>query len=484
MVSYLPIITLLVPFVGGFASYFLNDKYYGLKKPAVILTTVLTSVLTWISVWLCREQQITVFHFTDRLRITLKIDGLGMFFALLVSVLWIFAVIYAFAYMKGKKHLNMFFAFYTATYGAVLGVAMSGDLLTMYFFYELLTLLTLPLVIQPMTKKAIRAGRKYLYLSLGGSAFAFIGLVLLLHNGGNHVFAQGGSYFSQLEGNDLLGYFFTFLGFGVKAAIFPLHIWLPSASVAPTPVTALLHAVAVVKSGAFAIIRLTYFCYGQAAIKDTWVQAATLIIASVTIIYGSTMALKERHFKRRLAYSTVANISYIIFGTMLLTKEGLVAALLHFLFHSLTKLIAFVCAGNVMEETEREYIFQLDGLGRKMPVTFGLFAVAALSLTGIPPLACFVSKWELCMAAVQKGDWVSMFGMAALLLSAFLTAIYMLTVCVRAFFAKGESTESVKEANWQMTWVFVPIAIAIIIAFPVFGNQISDWITNIASSAF
>ncbi len=480
MANILTVVTVILPFVCGIASYFIKGNA---KKPFVISSTVLTSVLTWAAVYFSVGQSVVLFNFTETLKITLSPDRLGCFFALLVSVLWIFAAVYAFEYMKEKEHQNMFFAFYTATYSAVLGISFSGDLMTMYFFYELLTLLTLPLIIQPMTKKAIRAGRKYLYLSLGGSAFAFIGLVLLIHHGGSHQFVPGGFYSEKLEGVELIGYFLSFLGFGVKAAVFPLHVWLPSASVAPTPVTALLHAVAVVKSGVFAIIRVTYYCYGALAISGTWAQYTALIIAEITILYGSAMALKERHFKRRLAYSTVSNISYIIFGAMLLTEWGLMAGLMHFVFHSLTKLIAFSSAGAVMEHTGREYLFELDGLGKKMPVTFGIFAVSALSLTGIPLFACFISKWELCRAALEQSSAIAVIGVFILLISALLTAIYMLSIVIRAFFAKGENTDNVTEANWKMNWLFAPIAIAITISFA-FMPQIYELISAVAKSAF
>lgn len=483
MTDLLPVITLLLPFAGAVVAYFFRNKYKGLKKPFVIGVTVLTSVLAWVSMFISKGKDITLFRFTDSLTIGLKLDGLGCFFTGLVSVLWIFAIIYAFEYMKEKEHLNMFFSFYTAVYGAVLGISMSADLLTMYFFYEILTLTTLPLVIQPMTKKAIRAGRKYLYLSLGGSAFAFIGLVILLHHTSSLEFIPGGIYDSKLAGSELVAYFLTFLGFGIKSVIFPFHIWLPAASVAPTPVTALLHAVAVVKSGVFAIIRVTYYCYGITAVKGTWAQYAALILAEITIVYGSSIALKERHFKRRLAYSTISNLSYIVFGAMLLSPEGLAAALMHFLFHSVTKLASFMTVGAVVETTEREYIFQLDGLGRKMPVTFGVFTVSALSLTGIPIFCCFFSKWELCSAALSDGGIFGTFGVAALLISALLTAVYMISVSIRAFFAKGENLDGIHEAPWQMSWLIVPLALFItLVSF--FMPPVSGYFSSLASSAF
>ena len=465
MPAFLPAVAVLLPFAGAVISYFMRKRLAAFKQPFVFFS---------------RGSDVTLFYFTDMLRVGLCPDGIGLFFAALASVMWIFTVIYAFEYMKGKEHLNMFFAFFTAAYGATLGIAMSADLLTMYFFYEILTLVTLPLVIQPMTKKAIRAGRKYLYMSLGGSAFAFIGLVILIHQTGQAEFVPGGIYDNALDTTGLVAYLLTFLGFGVKSAVFPLHIWLPAASVAPTPVTALLHAVAVVKSGVFAIIRVTYYCYGVEAIRGTWAQYTALIIAIITIVYGSAMAL---HFKRRLAYSTVSNISYIVFGAMLLSEAGLAAALMHFLFHSVTKIAAFMNAGAVIETTEREYIFRLDGLGRKMPVTFGCFTVSALSLTGIPLFCGFFSKWNLCTAALADGGAYGIVGVAALLISALFTAIYMFSIVIRAFFRQGEDLEDVHEANWRMSWIALPLALFMALAF-ILMPQLSQYFNSIASAAF
>ncbi|MEG1743676.1 MAG: proton-conducting transporter membrane subunit, partial [Clostridia bacterium] len=289
--------------------------------------------------------------------------------------------------------LNVFYMFYTLTFGTTLGIAMSENLLTMYFFYELLTLVTLPLVIHPMTKKSSKAGRTYLYLSLAGSAFAFIGLVLLISNTGSAEFVLGGIMNGKADNLNIFIYFLTFMGFGVKAVIFPVHIWLPQTTVAPTPVTALLHAVVVVKSGVFAIIRITYYNYGADYLRGTWAQTVCLIIVIFTILFGSVMSVKERHFKRRLAYSTISNLSYVLFGALLMTTAGFAAALLHMLFHAIIKICAFFCTGNVKYMTEREYCFQLDGLGKKMPLTFAAFTISAFALTGVPLFCGFVSKW-------------------------------------------------------------------------------------------
>ena len=258
----------------------------------------------------------------------------------------------------------------------------------------------------------------------------------------------------------------------MKAAIFPFHGWLPSASVAPTPVTALLHAVAVVKSGAFAIIRLTYYSYGAGFLKGTWAQWVVMGAAMVTIVYGSTMAVKEINFKRRLAYSTISNLSYILLGATMMSPLGMVAALSHLVFHAFMKICGFFCAGAVMHRTGKEYVYELDGLGYKMPVTFACFTIASLSLIGIPPFAGFISKWNIAQSAVDCGAPMAYAAVGVLLYSALMTAVYMLTVVVRAYFPKtltvdgnddGQGDASVSDPGWKMKLPLIVFASAIIL---------------------
>ena len=252
----------------------------------------------------------------------------------------------------------------------------------------------------------------------------------------------------------LILYVVTFFGFGVKAAVFPFHAWLPMASVAPTPVTALLHAVAVVKSGVFLIIRLTYFSYGTEYLYGSWAQKVVLAFAIFTCLYEAVMAVRERHFKRRLAYSTVSNLSYILFGVLLMTSTGLFAGLSHMLFHAIIKIGAFMCAGAFMHMTGREYIFELDGVGRRMPKTFAFFGIFSLALVGIPLFNGFVSKYWLIMAGFEEGSLLGIIGVVGLILAAFLCAMYMFTILVRAFFPRrGQDkflTSNVTDPTWHM----------------------------------
>jgi len=366
-----------------------------------------------------------------------------MVFAGLVAALWPLATLYSFEYMKHEKRERFFFMFYTITYGITLGIAFAEDMLTMYFFYELLTMVTVPLVLHTLTREAILASRKYLYYSLGGAAFAFIGLIFLLTYGTTINFTFGGVLDPAVISGDkrtllLLIYVIAFCGFGVKAAVFPFHGWLPDASVAPTPVSALLHAVAVVKAGAFAVLRLIYYGFGADFLRGSWAQTVVMTAAIVTIVYGSARALRTPHLKRRLAFSTVSNLSYILFALTLMTPAGMVGGMTHMVYHAFTKITMFCCAGAIILKSGKEYIYEMEDFGRAMPVVFATFTVSSFALIGMPPLGGFAGKWMIAEAAVASVNPLAYAGIAALILSTLLTTLYMLTIVVRAYFPVGE----------------------------------------------
>jgi len=452
---------------------------------------ILNSILVWYLLLHHSDSTFLLAHFTGDLSICFKVDGMGMVFAGLVSALWPFATLYAFEYMTKEEHEKIFFLLYTMTYGITLGIALSANLLTMYFFYELLTLVTVPLVMHTLTREAILASRKYLYYSLGGAAFAFIGLIMIIIYGTTTDFILGGVLdLTKIGGRTnvlLFVYVMAFLGFGVKAAVFPFNSWLPQAGVAPTPVTALLHAVAVVKSGAFAIIRLTYYSFGVDFLKGTWAQTTVMLVVMFTIVYGCSRAVKETHLKRRLAYSTISNLSYILFGVTIMTPLGLVGALTHLIFHAVIKICSFFCAGAIIHQTEKQYVHELDGMGYRMPCVFGIFTVSALALMGVPGLAGFISKWNLASAAVESGNPVAYFGIACLLISALLTAIYMLTIVVRAFFPGKDfddsSIKEFKDPNWKM---LLPLFVFVffIIAFGLYSQPLTDFFRDVAAGLY
>ena len=289
----------------------------------------------------------------------------------------------------------------------------------------------------------------------------------------------------------LLAFLFGFFGFGTKAAVFPLCRWLPLASAAPTPVTALLHAVAVVNSGVFAVTRTAWFVYGPEFLRGTAVQKICLAAVSFTIVYAACMALKERHFKRRLAWSTVSNLSYMLFGILLLTPEGLKGGLLHMLFHGVIKMSLFLCAGAFMHQTGRAYLYEVNGAGRKMPVTFFFYTLGALSLTGIPLFCGFVSKWALLTAAAGAGTREGITGLLCLIAAAFLCAVYTLTVSARAFFPASEETQEgkdlftgadgkeIREAGVRMLFPIVLFGI-INLCFGLFPSSVLEFTGRIA----
>ena len=491
-------VPVLLPILGGAGILIrqLRAKEKEAGRQLAFIAEGLVLINSLVIFWLLGNKMggsLVLFRLFGNLTVRFKLDLMGGVFAGMIAFLWPLATLYAWEYMIHEERKRTFFAYYVMTYGVTSGIALAGNLVTMYLCYEMLTLVTFPLVLYPMTKEAKTASRRYLYYSIGGAAFAFIGLVFVLSFSatGNTDFLPGGilnlSLAQERKNLLLFVYLLAFFGFGVKAALFPLHRWLPRAAVAPTPVTALLHAVAVVKSGAFAILRLTYFCFGVSFLRGTWVQGVVISAALVTIVFGSTMAVREIHWKRRLAYSTISNLSYILFGAAVMTPLGLTAALSHMLIHAFMKICSFFCAGAVMHQTGKTYVYELDGLGRRMPLTFGCLTVASLSLMGMPLLGGFISKWNLAQAAFGAMGMTGSgtlsdkiisgllcAGVAVILYSALMTGIYMMTVIVRAYFPRreqpaeeteggGEGFAASLDPNWMMLFPLVVFAVMIIL---------------------
>lgn len=477
----LPILTaVLIPLL-GFKTRIQREIFVG-------LLVIINTIISYLLIFQGPSDTFTIVRMTNDLSIALKVDGLSKVFTGLIAGLWPFATIFAFEYMKHESRENYFFTFYTASYGITLGVAFAANVFTLYLFYELLTLITLPLVMHSMDQKSIKAGMTYIKYSIGGAAFAFIALIFIMVYSTTTDFVLGGVLDLGLIGDRknllLLAYVFAFFGFGVKAAIFPFQGWLPKAGVAPTPVTALLHAVAVVKSGVFAIMRMTYFSFGADFLRDTWAQYFVMIFALITVLYGSSMAVKEQHIKRRLAYSTVSNLSYILFGVTLMSPAGLVGGLAHMVFHGLMKITLFFCVGAIMYKTHKEYLYEIEGFGRKMPIVFTVFTIASAALIGVPPLTGFISKWYLAVAASQVGGALPAIGVLVLLISSLLTAIYLLTVVVKAFFPSRGFNENnlhhVADPNWYMILPLCAFIVAIVL-FGVHSQPLIDFFTKIAT---
>ena len=493
MIFGLILTVILLPFVGGLLLQLLKFKERKYKQFYIFSYVLLNTLLTYVLLSQGTTNLIRVINFAgEKLDFSFKIDGMSMVFAGLVATLWPLATLYSFPYMEhehnGRVHENIFYMFYTATYGVTLGIAMSGNLLTMYCFYELLTLVTVPLVMHTLTREAVHASRKYFYYSLGGAAFAFLGLIFLLVYGDSLAFTYGGVLnLSKVQNQKdllLLIYVLAFLGFGVKAAVCPFNSWLPQAGVAPTPVTALLHAVAVVKSGAFAIMRLTFYGFGTRFLQGTWAQYLLLAIVIFTIFYGSSMAVKETHIKRRLAFSTISNLSYILFGVLIMTPLGLAGALCHMVFHGVMKICSFFCAGAFITQAHVNYVHELNGMAKRMPKVFAVFTVASLALMGVPGLCGFVSKWHLAKAAFASGNLLAVVGVGVLLISALLTAIYMLSIVIRAYFPGnafdyGTLHEEIRDPDWRMMLPFL-LFVAAMVVIGVYSAQFVEFFAGVA----
>ncbi len=370
--------------------------------------------------------------FTPRIGIGFRADALGMFFAIVSSTLWVFTTVYAIGYMEPEHAKTRFFGFFALCVSTTVAIAFAENLFTLFLFYETLTIATYPLVIHEQTPEAMKAGRKYLVYTLMGGAAILLGTVYTYQLAGTLTLSKPGILPSGADPRALAWLFVCFIaGFGVKAAIMPLHGWLPSAMVAPTPVSALLHAVAVVKAGAFGILRVIYNVFGVAWLERLHVTDYLAYVAGFTIIAASVMALFQDNFKRRLAYSTVSQLSYIVLGACLLTPMAATAAIVHIANQAFAKITMFFVAGAVQRTTPVTEIHELAGIGQRMPWTMGAFTLAALSFIGIPLTGGFVTKWYLSLGALESGRWWFALLMAA---SSLLNAAYWLPVVHLAFF--------------------------------------------------
>ena len=455
---------------------FKKDKIRNVFAAAAIVTNFLLMILI---LYKAKVSEVHLFRFNAFIDIYFKIDKIGVLFAMLASSLWIFTTFYSMEYMRHEGKEKRFFVFFTTTLGITLGIAFSGNLFTLYIFYELLTLATFPLVIHAGSKEALESGKKYLIYSFGGATLVLLGMILLFNLTSNLDFTAHGilSNASLYDGKLLLSIFIVmFLGFGVKAAIVPFHSWLPSAMVAPTPVSALLHAVAVVKSGVFALIRISYYVFNADIIKDINGNLYISVLVGITILLGSLLALHQENLKKRLAYSTVSQLGYILLGIVLLNEKALIGGLLHLINHALIKITLFFCAGAIYYNTNKKNISEIKGIGKQMPVTMWCFGIASISLVGIPPTNGFVSKWYLALGGLTANKLLSA---VILLLSAFLTAAYLLPIVVTAFFQSNKDTSTErKEAPLKMLVPIVALT-GIVVFLGLFPNIVLNFIEGI-----
>ena len=375
---------------------------------------------------------VALFEPMPGLAIAFAVEPLGMLFALVASGLWIVNSIYSIGYMRGNEeaHQTRFYVCFALALAAALGIAFAANLVTLFLFYEMLTLVTYPLVTHHGTDAARRGGRIYLAILMGTSVlFLLPAVIWTWHLAGTVDFRPGGILPADL-GPLPLGVLLALFMFGIgKAALMPFHRWLPAAMVAPTPVSALLHAVAVVKAGVFSVVKVLVYVFGLDALAGAtdWLVA----VAGFTIVAASVVALKADNLKRRLAYSTVSQLSYVVLAAAILAPLSVIGAALHIAVHALGKITLFFAAGSIYTASHKTEVSELDGIGRRMPWTMAAFAIGALSMIGLPPAAGFVSKWYMLSGAVADARWAVV---AVIAVSTLLNAGYFLPIVHRAFF--------------------------------------------------
>ena len=398
------------------------------------------------------------------LSIAFRVDAFGLLFALVASFLWIVTSVYSIGYMRGldEHGQTRYFCFFAISLSATLGVAFSANLLTMYLFYEMLSLATYPLVTHHQDEQARTSGRKYLLYTVGSS----IGLVLpamliTYHLSGNLDFTPQGVLAGTASGGTVTILLFMFVFGFAKAAIMPFHSWLPAAMVAPTPVSALLHAVAVVKVGVFSIVRTITGIFGTDVLQTFDLSMPLLFVASTTILVGSFIALTQDNLKRMLAFSTIAQLSYIVLGTALLSTQGVTGGMVHIAMHAFGKITLFFCAGAIFVATGKKNISEMTGIGRRMPVTMLAFFIGALSIIGMPPCGGFLSKWYLVLGALEA-DKIAI--LAVLLFSSLLNAAYFMPVVYRAFFCPPEDALFEDRVQEAPLFCVVPLVITAVIS--------------------
>ncbi|WP_207063459.1 complex I subunit 5 family protein [Motiliproteus sp. SC1-56] len=435
--AWLPLLILWSSLVPGLIIFSLDESRQRLRTALNLIGAITKLLLVAGLIWGVYRELLFEFRWTlaPGLDFVLHADALSVLFVSLSTLLWLVTTIYAIGYLEHSPDRSRFFGFFSLCVTATVGLAMAGNLFTFVIFYEALTLATYPLVAHKGTPEAIRGARIYLGYTLAGGVLLLTGAVWLRTLAGPLDFAQGG-ILGDIPGldPDALRWIFLLLvaGLGVKAALFPLHGWLPRAMVAPAPVSALLHAVAVVKAGAFGIVRVVYDVYGVEFSGELGVLMPLGALAAFTIIYGSVRALSQDHLKKRLAYSTVSQVSYIALGATILGPLATIGGLVHLVHQGVMKITLFFAAGNYAETLGVHRVSEMNGVGRRMPVTTAAFTVAALGMIGLPPVAGFFSKWYLGLGALEAGAgaWV----IPVLLASSALNAAYFLPILYRAWF--------------------------------------------------
>ncbi len=468
LIAYLPLIAVVSPFLFSGAVALCGERFGGRLRTAVAVASTLVVFACVLGMWRGAESATApASALTAWVTLRRQPQPFGFILALVSSFLWMFTVVYSVGYMAHEHAKTRYFTFLVMVEGATLGIVMAADLLTLFVFFEILTVGVYPLVVHEQTDAAFQAGKTYLLFLVTAETVVF-GLVAALSWQGSLPPFQAGGVMTGLGFGARAAAVTAaacVLGFGVKGGVMPLHVWLPDAMIAPTPVSAVLHAVAVVKVGVFGLIAGLYLIIGSGLARTAGVHRVLPWVAAFTIIMSSLMALRQDEIKRRLAYSTVSQLGYIVFGASLLVPEALKGALLHIFAHSLMKIVLFFCAGLIISQTGKRYFSEISGLARRMPITMACFSVGALGMVGMPPVVGWISKWVLLSGTFKSGNYVFV---GIILLSAFLNMGYYLPPIYTAYFGRlpeGEEPVKGREAPLSMT---IPTAILAAMAL-VFG---------------
>ena len=436
------LLTLIVPLVGAFL-ILASGSRPNLRETVTLITAIALFLLVaslYPLVEAGGRPGLEVIEMFPGLAIAFKVEPLGMAFAAIASFLWIFTSIYSIGYMRGhhEKNQTRFYFYFAISLMAAIGVAFAANMMTLFIFYEVLTLCTFPLVTHHGTEEAKRAGRIYLGLLIGTSiGFQLLAIAWTWVITGTLDFTQGGILSGNTD-NLTAGILLALYVFGIgKAAVMPFHRWLPAAMVAPTPVSALLHAVAVVKAGVFTVLKVTIYIFGVNYLADINVSEWLQYAAAATILIASLVAMTKNNLKARLAYSTISQLSYCVLGAMLVNSWGIMGGSMQIVMHAFAKITLFFCAGAIIVAAHKTEISDMGGLGKTMPFTFTAFFLASMSIISLPPFGGAWSKWYLVLGALEAGQLTLV---ATLMISSLLNVYYLLSVPFHGFFGKALKT--------------------------------------------
>ncbi len=482
-----------------------NNKIHSFSKTGAIVIAAVQSVLVVLYIIFGAEKTVC-FHITDTFSMVLKKDIVSVAFSALTTLVCMLTAIFGSDYMRHEDKKmeedqkvrtlsgSTFFCFYFMVWGVLIGLGQAGNMITFYMFYELMTISSAMLVIHDMTKEAVFAVKKYLYYSIAGASLAIFGFAVLAFYVGNGLeFSAGASIADKLTPENttliLVSVFMIILGFGTKGGLFPMHGWLPTAHpVAPAAASAVLSGI-ITKAGVLGVVRIIFYFVGANTLKGTWVQYTFIILTLITVFMGSMLAYKEKLFKKRLAYSTVSQVSYILFGISCLNPLALMGAFMHVIFHSILKTLLFLNAGSIIFATGKKNVSEYTGIGRVLPITMLTFTIASLGLVGIPPVCGFVSKYYLCLGSLELPGVLGYIGVLVLLVSALLTAGYLFSISVCAFFPGERKTdfntdlEKNKTLRTGMIVVMCILAVLAVVA-GIYANVIYDGIIDFVFGLF